>query len=355
MPSQPPIPHLLAPYVAPPPRSSLSLVTSVLSATGNWLVLRILFSALSTSRNGAAPGIGLQSGDGAGEFGGSGKKVVLLSFLRGWDFWRSEAKRLGLDLARLSEQGRFGFIDGLTELFHSSTPALAGASSPFTAKSTSVPPRGTLPVRSAPGPARTPVQPAPTVQAAGKTPSGPGPVKRLHLSGRGQLALDALEQEIVTVINGLQGKKVTGDEEDEILLVIDQPDLLLAATGLSHGISATEMAEWVMGLQQHVFSTVVTLAADSPLIHSASAFAQQHATPLETEHAAFVVGLAHRASMVMQLRNLDTGAAKDVSGVLRISKGGGPEQETGESAWEEKEVLYFVQRDGGVRVFGRGE
>lgn len=58
----------------------------------------------------------------------------------------------------------------------------------------------------------------------------------------------------------------------------------------------------------------------------------------------------------MQLRNLETGAASDVSGVLRVSKGG---------AWEgdeisaeenlEKEVLYFVQRDGGVRVFGRGE
>lgn len=101
MPSQPPIPHLLVPYVAPPPGSSLSLVTSVLSATGNWLVLRILFAALSTSRNGVASGIGLQSGDSAGEFGGNGKKVVLLSFLRGWDFWRSEAKRLVSALIKL--------------------------------------------------------------------------------------------------------------------------------------------------------------------------------------------------------------------------------------------------------------
>lgn len=100
MPSQPPIPHLLTPYVTPP-RSSLSLVTSVLSATGNWLVLRILFAALGTGRNGATPGIGLQSGDGVGEFGGSRKKVVLLSFLRGWDFWKSEAKRLVSTLLKI--------------------------------------------------------------------------------------------------------------------------------------------------------------------------------------------------------------------------------------------------------------
>jgi hypothetical protein len=94
MPSQPAIPHLLAPYVSPPPRSSLALVTSVLSATGNWLVLRILFTALSTTRNGATPGLGLHGADSVEELRGSGKKVVLLSFLRGWDFWRSEAKRL---------------------------------------------------------------------------------------------------------------------------------------------------------------------------------------------------------------------------------------------------------------------
>jgi elongator complex protein 6 len=60
--------------------------------------------------------------------------------------------------------------------------------------------------------------------------------------------------------------------------------------------------------------------------------------------------------MVMQLRTLDTGAAKDVSGVLRVSKGGEQEEhKTGEEKWEEKELLYFVQRDASVRVFGRGE
>lgn len=60
----------------------------------------------------------------------------------------------------------------------------------------------------------------------------------------------------------------------------------------------------------------------------------------------------------MQLRNLETGAASDVSGVLRVSKGGAWEESdkiSSEGNWEEKEALYFVQRDGGLRVFGRGE
>lgn len=154
----------------------------------------------------------------------------------------------GLDIGRLSEQGRFAFIDGLSELFHSSTPTPAVAPSPFTAQPAAVPSRGTLPVRSAPGTLRTPAQPAPAV---GKAPSGSEPVKRLRLSGRGQAALDTLEKDIVAVINGLKGKKGPGnDDESEILLIIDQPDLVLAATGLSHGISATDMGEWIMGLQQ---------------------------------------------------------------------------------------------------------
>jgi elongator complex protein 6 len=84
----------------------------------------------------------------------------------------------------------------------------------------------------------------------GKAPSSPGPAKRLHFTGRGQTALDTLEKEIVAVIDGLKQKGPGDDEESEVLLVIDQPDLLLAATGPSQGITATEIGEWVMGLQQ---------------------------------------------------------------------------------------------------------
>lgn len=55
----------------------------------------------------------------------------------------------------------------------------------------------------------------------------------------------------------------------------------------------------------------------------------------------------------MQLRTLETGAARDVSGVLRISRGGS--WSVTEDSLEEQELLYYIQRDGGVKVFGRGE
>lgn len=86
MPTQPPLPPLLTPYVSSLPQSSLTLVSSVLGATGNWLILRYLYAVLSQ----AHPGIGT---DGL-ENDAKKQKVVLVSFLRGWDFWRAEAKRL---------------------------------------------------------------------------------------------------------------------------------------------------------------------------------------------------------------------------------------------------------------------
>ena len=54
----------------------------------------------------------------------------------------------------------------------------------------------------------------------------------------------------------------------------------------------------------------------------------------------------------MSVRELDTGVAKDVSGVLRVSKGAG--ESADEGAVEERECLYFVGSDGGVKVFERG-
>lgn len=351
MPSQPPLPPLLAPYVSSLPYSSLTVLSSVLGATGNWLVLRFLYAALSAPSN---PETAFELN---GSNGVKKRKVVLVSFLRGWEFWRSEAKRLGLDLARLTDKRQFAFVDGLSELFYNPSTATAPSQPSFPGPT---PPRTVLPIRSQPGPvqARTP-HPVPRPGNVSANPASKeiGPVKRLHLSGNGTAALDALERDIAAVIKDLKTPTPGEAEEPEVLLIVDEPDLLLAATGPNKGIGATEMGEWIMGLQQNVHTTILTLAADSPLIHNASASAHQLSTPLETEHAAFAIGSAHRAQMVMQLRNLETGAARDVSGVLRISKGGawGQNDVGAEGNWEEREVLYFVQRDGGVSVFGRGE
>lgn len=50
---------------------------------------------------------------------------------------------------------------------------------------------------------------------------------------------------------------------------------------------------------------------------------------------------------------LETGTAKDVSGVLRVTPGG--DEETASTYVEDRELLYFIRGDGSVRVFERGQ
>lgn len=82
---------------------------------------------------------------------------------------------------------------------------------------------------------------------------------------------------------------------------------------------------------------------------------------MEAAHAAFVVQQAHVSKWVLSLRPLDTGKARDVSGMVRVCRGGAwdddddDEDDTKEQERKELEALYFMQNDGGVRVFERGE
>lgn len=62
------------------------------------------------------------------------------------------------------------------------------------------------------------------------------------------------------------------------------------------------------------------------------------------------MSLAHQARSIMSVRGLDTGVARDVSGVLRISNGAG---ESMKGDVDERECLYYVGSDGVVKVFER--
>jgi len=76
------IPPLLEPYLVLPPEASLVLLTSVLGASSNWLVLRFLHSALIGSDT---------SPDAASD---NEPKVLLVSFMRDFAFWKENARRL---------------------------------------------------------------------------------------------------------------------------------------------------------------------------------------------------------------------------------------------------------------------
>jgi elongator complex protein 6 len=79
--------------------------------------------------------------------------------------------------------------------------------------------------------------------------------------------------------------------------------------------------------------------------------------PLEKDHAAFLLNIAHQADLIMSLRLLDTGTARDVSGVVRITARDEVEVDDRDiqRRIEEKELLYFVAGDGGVKIFERGQ
>lgn len=74
------IPHLLVPYLDLPEEGNLTLLTSVLGASTNWLVLRYLQTYLKASTPNER-----ENGD---------VKVLLVSLLRDAGFWREGARKL---------------------------------------------------------------------------------------------------------------------------------------------------------------------------------------------------------------------------------------------------------------------
>ena len=85
MPAQPPLPPLLEPYLDLLPKTPgfLAEVTSTLSTSTNWLLLRFIHTALRRPAN-------------AGENGLDSRptRVVLVSWLREEGWWRDAGRKL---------------------------------------------------------------------------------------------------------------------------------------------------------------------------------------------------------------------------------------------------------------------
>ncbi|KAF2105011.1 hypothetical protein NA57DRAFT_51795 [Rhizodiscina lignyota] len=371
------LPPLLTQYLRLPPEVSLSLVTSVLGASANWVLERYLIAALAgPSRHGE------ETEAGAGE----DTRVVLVSWMSNWDSWRTEIRRTsGLDIAKLAQQHRFAFVDGLTGLLDSSNHRV-----PTKEEYSS----GEIPIKQSPQSIRSPgttptvlnmspIDPAPRKQ--GNLSPGPPelkqdsrsasirrPVKLPAENGRYVLSSDSLISLENTTLRAKEFVTATqasseDSKEPRVLLILDQPDLLLSTTqDPSKCFPALLSTITALSQLQYVQATVVGVGADPHLTAAATAELDREEaairafSPLESHHSAFLMSLAHRARVVFQLRRLESGWASDVSGVLRVSPGGawdsGDEEVASNEGVEgqEKEMLYCVKADGSVKVFERG-
>ncbi|CAO2657264.1 Nn.00g033900.m01.CDS01 [Neocucurbitaria sp. VM-36] len=365
MPPSTRIPPLLQPFIHLPRDDSLLLLTSTLGASANWLIIRFLCNALSDSN--------------AQDGGDEGPNVVLASWMREYEFWKQEARKgAGLDLEKLREDGRFAFVDGLSGVGSEATKdgnlgsgeqRLEAAGFRNTSMlSTKV--SQVLPVRGPPGrlvPARGPTAPAaPVAQNDPMASVAPAEARSTNQSARGHHTLKNadlayLRTTISTAVSSLTSPSPPASTTSSIsqrktLIILDNPDLLLA---LNPTVTSSTFTSLILAL--HTLPTVshilTHLQSDTPLL-SLSTPPQ----PLELAHNNLLVKCAHMSRRILGVRVLDTGVARDVSGVVRVTEqkadwlGLGFESEGKESedSGKGREFLYQVKGDGSVRVFERG-
>ncbi|KAF2867201.1 hypothetical protein BDV95DRAFT_671396 [Massariosphaeria phaeospora] len=343
------IPPLLQPCIRLPKDKSILLVTSTLGASANWLIIRFICDALSsTAKDG-----GLS--DEINTLGEGGVNIILVSWMQEWEFWKQEARKGGgLDLDRAKREGRMAFVDGLRALFLPDGGE-KNENIPVT-KTTQTPP-----VRTLPGgiPARGPAAvPARTTPSASTIPARNLPEQTSASTKQGHYTLCSpdlahLKSTIQTAVAHLTPTS-TSTTTTKTLLILDTPSILLATTPT---ISPSSLTSLVLTLHTTLPHILVHSHADDPLL-SLSTPPQ----PLELAHHNFVVKVAHMSRRVLSVRVLDTGVARDVSGVLRVTenkvglgdlrvKGKEEEEDDGNGG---REVLYYVKGDGSVRVFERG-
>lgn len=258
-------------------------------------------------------------------------------------------------------------IDGLSGLFENTyLPSTSGTGSLPGKHLTNTP----IMSRTVPGRGQPPAQLRPIATSRStpsSIPTSDSASEKLHidLPPDGTLTSSTLRSLATTISAAL--KFLTNSNDDKPLLVIENPDFLLSATSLP----AHELWSFLLDLREISHSLLLTLAADIPILTpaislSTNLFHGQAPPPLgmgqnprlEVEHSAFVGMAVHGAECVVGLRLLDTGVAKDVSGVMRITRGGdaGFGGESVEEGDREKELLYYVgDGGGGVEIFNRGQ
>jgi len=93
------IPQLLSPYVENVRKDSLILLTSTLSTSVNWLAIRYLSGAYNNDAVKDWRRAPQELGDTANDAVTDDVGVVLVSWMRDYEFWKTEARRAGVSRA----------------------------------------------------------------------------------------------------------------------------------------------------------------------------------------------------------------------------------------------------------------
>ncbi|QDS72652.1 hypothetical protein FKW77_002577 [Venturia effusa] len=366
------IPPLLEPYIASLPEDSLILLTSTLGTSANWITTRYLCSSLANNADKTRRSASTlrEYGDLKEETSRSsasriakdatdeGYAVVLVSWMRNWDFWKVEARRAaGLDLTQLSQSKRLAFVDGLTGLYSFEPPALNPQPSPnreTPAPSPTIPARRPIPLRQPPGSTRGPM----TAEAAPSLQTFPAQAAQPTLSNIFRLKTTDIPHTRSVIEEAIDSLSLNTSSQSsvpasrKIILILDAPDVLLSLQAPTSAPTMT-IQSLLFNLRSNslIHSTIVSLTSDINAPPS-DLPAGHIPSQLEINTQAFLVGTAHEADLIVGCRGLDTGGAGDVSGVVRITKGAEDESESRQD-WKEQELLYFVKGDGDVKVWER--
>ncbi|KAJ9609094.1 hypothetical protein H2200_006865 [Cladophialophora chaetospira] len=328
----PAIPPPLAAYL----ESSISsphsqiLITSVLSTPPTWLLLRLIYVQLhgvgDDSDNQQLP----RRGSGRPESGE--RKILFVSLTRPLSLWTEMGKKMGLDFHSLLKSGKIIYIDGLG--YGSLAPRKDDAS--------------LLPMLPLRGLTLDYLEHAlDSALASVSTNATASMFTSSEFQPKSRFAAFAPSYEI--------------PEDFQPHIIIDGLDFLLAS---QPSLTTVSVQALLSEFRTRSRDLVLTCNADGPLLQTATSANHDTGTPLERNHAHFLTSMAHQSRWVSQLRGLDTGSAKDVSGVVRVSRGGAADDDeitstTGSGLpshdLADGEWLYHLKADGSVRVWSRGE
>lgn len=135
----------------------------------------------------------------------------------------------------------------------------------------------------------------------------------------------------------------TIDEASDILLILDSPDILMGLGSIDQSRILNSILKW----RHQVHSMVISLTTDSVVDMDPR---NSSLSTLLGDQQQLLLALAHQADNIFSTKLLDSGTAKDVSGVVRIHP------RTNAEDMKEKELLYFVDSGSnkGVEVWERG-